>query len=518
MILHFCPQCGCKLQAGFKFCPSCGEKLPCEANLTVPDLVPAADDDAQQHSAAQLTDVSDGALSPGLSRPPLQRTRQTTSRARRGQTASISAPAVLVAACADLPATSQSPGPRLSPRKCQSSPKVKQEKDNDKSLAPVTGSSTPPPADQSPQVVLSARKRKQASPVLKQEEEPCSVPMLSASPRSSPAARGRTKRTKSVCPLEPLQDGQQLSDTSGRNWRVKELLGQSEVELLYAAQLVTSGTSTSCKHVLKLAPKDGKIFNEQNFLQRAAKSASVEKWKKLKKQDFLGIPACDGFGLHSDMYRFLILPNMGRTLQSIMESKGVLLSQKAMLQITCRVLDVLEYIHENEYVHADINAENIYITPTNVQVYLAGYYHAFRYCPGGKHVEYREGSRTPHEGAVEFISVDLHKGAGPSRRGDLQTLGYCVLRWLAGPLPWTALTDSPTKVAAEKERYLSDVKGLLSHCFTKRTVPGVVQVYLTQVMSLQYTECPDYQQLRGGLHEALLKMGASLEQPLNLQV
>lgn len=26
-------------------------------------------------------------------------------------------------------------------------------------------------------------------------------------------------------------------------------------------------------------------------------------------------------------------------------------------------LDVLQYIHSNEYVHADINAENIYITP-----------------------------------------------------------------------------------------------------------------------------------------------------------
>ncbi|XP_048887430.1 inactive serine/threonine-protein kinase VRK3 [Brienomyrus brachyistius] len=518
MILHFCPQCGCKLQAGFKFCPSCGEKLPCEANLTVPDLVPAADDDAQQESAAQITDESDGAPIPGLSRPPLQRMRQTTSRARQRQTASRSAPAALGAACADLPATSQSPGPRLSPRKCQSSPKVKQEKDSNKSLAPVTGPSTPPPEDQSPQVVRSARKRKQASPVVKQEEEPCIVPTLSASPRSSPAARGRTKRAKSVCPLEPLQDGQQLSDTSGRNWRVKELLAQSEVELVYAAQLVTSGTSSSCKHILKLAPKDGKIFNEQNFLQRAAKSPSVEKWKKLKKQDFLGIPACDGFGLHADMYRFLILPNMGRTLQSIMESKGGLLSQKVMLQIACRVLDVLEYIHENEYVHADINAENIYITPSNVQVYLAGYYHAFRYCPGGKHVEYREGSRTPHEGTVEFISVDLHKGAGPSRRSDLQTLGYCVLRWLAGPLPWTALTDSPAKVAAEKERYLSDVKGLLSHCFTKRMVPGVVQVFLTRVMSLQYTECPDYQQLRGGLHDTLQKMGVSLDQPLDLQV
>lgn len=48
------------------------------------------------------------------------------------------------------------------------------------------------------------------------------------------------------------------------------------------------------------------------------------------------------------------------------------------------------------------------------QVFLAGYCHAFRFCPGGKHVEYREDSRTPHEGALEFISLDAHRGAGAS--------------------------------------------------------------------------------------------------------
>lgn len=49
-----------------------------------------------------------------------------------------------------------------------------------------------------------------------------------------------------------------------------------------------------------------------------------------------------------------------------------------------------------------------------LQVTLAGYGFAFRYCPGGKHVAWREGSRTPHEGTVEFISLDSHKGTGGS--------------------------------------------------------------------------------------------------------
>lgn len=114
------------------------------------------------------------------------------------------------------------------------------------------------------------------------------------------------------------------------------------------------------------------------------------------------------------------------------------------------------------------------------QVYLAGYCHAFRYCPAGQHVEYREASRTPHEGNLAFISLDAHKGAGlsaslpltlscdtqqsqgepgvcvlpsgPSRRSDLQSLGYCMLHWHTGALPWEELTR-PDEVTKQKERW-----------------------------------------------------------------
>ncbi|KPP70836.1 hypothetical protein Z043_110298 [Scleropages formosus] len=334
------------------------------------------------------------------------------------------------------------------------------------------------------------------------------------------AAKGKAKKAKRVNSLEPLPESEQLSDTAGRKWILLELLSQNEAELVYAGEVVPLSSSEETQ-----GAKDGRIFNEQNFLQRAAKPASVEKWKKLNKMNFLGIPVCEGFGLHADTYRllwlhrFLIFPNMGRTLQSLLEEQGELLSQKAVLQLACHMLDVLEYIHENEYVHADIHAENVYVNPADTtQVYLAGYCHAFRYCPGGKHVEYREGSRTPHEGAMEFISMDLHKGVGPSRRSDLQALAYCMLRWLTGHLPWSALTNSPSRVAVEKERYVNDVQALLRHCFGKKIVPGAVQLYLSQVMALQYTEQPDYQQLREGLQEALKQQGASQHQPLDMKV
>uniref|UniRef100_A0A087X7D4 VRK serine/threonine kinase 3 n=1 Tax=Poecilia formosa TaxID=48698 RepID=A0A087X7D4_POEFO len=332
---------------------------------------------------------------------------------------------------------------------------------------------------------------------------------------SDETATEESKTERSVSFKEPLPEGEQLTDQLGKTWKLIKLIDQNMIELLYE---VAQPNSEEADHILKLGAKDGRIFNEQNFLQRAAKSASVEKWIKQNKLDFLGIPTCVGFGLHADLYRFLIFPDMGSSLQSILEEENELLSEKAVLQLACRILDVLEFIHSKEYVHADINAENIYVKPgQKSQVYLGGYCHAFRYCPGGQHVEYRESSRMPHEGAMEFISLDTHKGAAPSRRSDLQSLGYCMLLWHTGTLPWSEL-HHPKLVTAEKQRYMKDVRALLRDCFGKREVSGAFQSFLTAVMSLQYTEEPNYSKLKSELSASLQQLGGSVEQPLNLPI
>ncbi|XP_067575473.1 serine/threonine-protein kinase VRK3 isoform X12 [Pseudorca crassidens] len=214
---------------------------------------------------------------------------------------------------------------------------------------------------------------------------------------------------------------------------------------------------------LKLDAKDGRLFNEQNFFQRAAKPLQVNKWKKLHSTPQLAIPTCVGFGIHQNKYRFLVFPILGRSLQSILDDypKHVM-SVRSVFQMACRLLDALEFLHENEYVHGNVTAENIFVNPEDLcQVTLAGYGFTFRYSPGGRHVEYNEGSRTPHEGDLEFISMDLHKGCGPSRRGDLQTLGYCLLKWLYGTLPWTNCLPNTEDIMKLKQKFLDNPEGLV---------------------------------------------------------
>ncbi|XP_032369827.1 serine/threonine-protein kinase VRK3 isoform X2 [Etheostoma spectabile] len=543
MPFRFCPQCGTKLQPDFRFCPSCGEKLPCPVSESGPvsttpslSLFQGKRDEAltsevksslATRSSFELMGSTAHAFNtatPVTSRPALRKTRNSLRLDREVEFNIKDATPPVV------PSTSPFRDDRMKDNGVGFVGTPPKQHTAESALEPSTVLKFPRTVRgkeklSSPAKQVEEAKRLTDKTSFKAEKSTIDgFPVAITSPVTPPISKsplkgtgkGKAKKAKHASTVEPLQESEEVTDTTGKKWKLVKLLSQSTTELIYEVlQTVSRSNSKESNHILKLGAKDGRIFNEQNCLQRAAKPASVDKWIKQNKMDFLGIPSCVGFGLHAESYRFLIFPNMGQSLQSVMEEEDELLSEKAVLQLACRILDVLQYIHSNEYVHADINAENIYIKPgQKSQVYLVGYCHAFRYCPGGQHVEYREASRTPHEGTMEFISLDAHKGAAPSRRSDLQSLGYCMLRWHAGTLPW-ALFVHPDQVATQKQRYMEDVPALLSDCFGKKRVSSAFETYLTKVMTLQYSEQPDYSLLKAGLSAALLQLGGLPEQPLS---
>ncbi|KAM4744463.1 serine/threonine-protein kinase VRK3 [Anableps anableps] len=532
MPFHFCPQCGTKLQPEFKFCPSCGEKLPCsvdEAGLVISAVSledktttavinssPASILTSQDHKSPCFVS-SRSALRKTHNPLQLEENLKFNIQGAVQSTEHLSFP-VINDKTKVRSVGNQTSDPKKRTRTVKAKSEVKP------TLEAASHSSVKSPRPVRGKAKLSSPTKKEAEEENLQSDQTAEATEESKAerfvsfkflPKGVTGGGSKSKKAKHASSLEPLQEGELLTDNSGKTWKLMKPIGQSMTELLYEA---AQPNSKEANHVLKLGAKDGRIFTEQNFLQRAAKPASVEKWIKQNKLDFLGIPSCVGFGLHADSYRFLIFPDMGCSLQSVLEEEDMLLSEKVVLQLACRILDVLQFIHSNEYVHADINAENIYIRPgQKSQVFLAGYCHAFRYRPGGQHVGYREGSRMPHEGAIEFISLDTHKGAAPSRRSDLQSLGYCMLLWHTGTLPWSDLTQ-PKLVAAEKQRYMNDVTALLRDCFGKKKVSGAFQSFLAAVMALQYTEEPNYSGLKAGLSAALQQLGGSVEQPLSLPI
>nr|XP_032606904.2 inactive serine/threonine-protein kinase VRK3 isoform X2 [Taeniopygia guttata] len=316
-------------------------------------------------------------------------------------------------------------------------------------------------------------------------------PAASASPRAAAARPGpRSPRKPRPGPAAPLPADTVLTDQGGRRWRLVRLLEQGGCGLVYEAQSASGTCPQKQSYSLKLV----------SF-------------------DLFGMPKMEG----STMNR-ISSSELQRQAQWRSGRSGILCrcwASPTVLALDCMqtATDCLEYIHENEYAHGDITAENIYLNPADLtQVTLAGYGFAFRYCPGGKHVAWREGSRTPHEGTVEFISLDSHKGTGPSRRSDLESLGYCLLKWLCGILPWSDELDKVKAVMEQKERYRKDVRCLLQLCFRQRSIPDALQNYLEQVVALEYEEKPDYTALRQLFGKPLEKMKASAYDSVDVRV
>ena len=76
-----------------------------------------------------------------------------------------------------------------------------------------------------------------------------------------------------------------------------------------------------------------------------------------------------------------------------------------------------------EYVHGSLTDENVFVNPKDLsQVTLVGY--AFCYCPGGKHVSYKEGNRSLHKGDLEFINKECEYSHCNIH------LGYCMALWV----------------------------------------------------------------------------------------
>merc|ERR1712194_703783 len=121
---------------------------------------------------------------------------------------------------------------------------------------------------------------------------------------------------------------------------------------------------------------------------------------------------------------------------------------------------------------------------------------------GQQYMGYREGKNLT--GTARYASVNTHLGIEQSRRDDLEAVGYVLMYFNRGSLPWQGLKANGKKEKYEKimEKKMSTPVEVLCKHFSAEFV-----TYLNYCRSLRFEDRPDYAYLRRLLKDLFFREG-----------
>lgn len=107
-------------------------------------------------------------------------------------------------------------------------------------------------------------------------------------------------------------------------------------------------------------------------------------------------------------------------------------------------------------------------------------------------------------GTARYASVSALHGLEQSRRDDLESLGYILIYFLKGKLPWQGLPGNNRK---DKINNILNVKSGINVEDLCEGLPSEFADYLSRVKKLHFTEEPNYSQYREIFRELFIREG-----------
>jgi len=208
----------------------------------------------------------------------------------------------------------------------------------------------------------------------------------------------------------------------------------------------------------------------------------------------VGIPQIKWFGVEGD-YNVMVMELLGPSLEDLFNFCSRKFTIKTVLLLADQLISRIEYVHSKSFLHRDIKPDNFMmgLAKRGNQVYIIDFGLAKKYRDPRTHahIPYRENKNLT--GTARYASINTHLGIEQSRRDDLESLGYVLMYFNRGSLPWQGL-----KAQTKKQKYerISEKKMATSIESLCKGFPGEFATYLNFCRSLRFDDKPDYSYLR----------------------
>lgn len=328
-----------------------------------------------------------------------------------------------------------------------------------------------------------------------------------------------------------LEPNDILIDTHGHNWLIGHMLGKGGNGEVYAAcNMDDQNMHLKYKYAIKIVSINVKKFSKEilenpfhlqanaskksirkeiNFYKTYAQPKQILGYKIKRNMTRLGMPHYIRRGEHyinEHRYFFFVIQRYGRDIQSYLKEYIDGLPEHTIYKIAINMLDVFEFLHLHlGLVHGDFKGGNIltgFEPEDKDQVFLVDFGSFYP-------INFEEDLHRSGNGTWIYKSRDNHKGCC-TFRGDLETMGYNLLRWLKIDLPWITqpfckdhLSMLPIKIELMKntEHFLTN--------WSRKPVPKPVLKYFQYVASLQMKDTPNYKECKSIFINALKDLGMS---------
>ena len=187
---------------------------------------------------------------------------------------------------------------------------------------------------------------------------------------------------------------------------------------------------------------------------------------------------------------------LGQSLEMILNKlPKKRMSLKTVSMLTIQMINILKSIHNKNFIHRDIKPDNFTmgIKENKNKLFIIDFGLSKRYRDPNTFIHNPLIKRKKLVGTARYASIHALEEYEQSRRDDLESIGYVLVYFLKGCLPWQGL-----KVKVKEERYkkILEKKKETTSKDLCQGLPNIFETFVSYTRNLDYLEEPNYDHLR----------------------